>query len=357
MGSNIINVVALFKKSHGRPGDDYFRAIRNKIADLLARWHENPGNAALADKAYKLLDRMSDIRKDDTSGHTYDRAHTNSVVIPSRMRRTHYAAYLAGKLSTSDDIGDHFKSWMHNAAANGAVSLSETLDDFINENRPTFPNTGVELLQIFRNGAIEDAMRFISIAESFDRISLPSVLTQYNKAKLNILSADPDLRHIGITQLRNLQPPLRGCHPAEISWHEDNYSSFLKRDDRIKKIIRTHDADSLAIIEHTLRINAEQACQIKNEIQEEKGDLWGQHTEMNRKVVATLAVGTLVTGLAVQDKDTLLAIAEFVRMSVDALSVVAPSTEAASLGDGGLAQPSLMASEAVRATFGDGGLA
>jgi hypothetical protein len=250
----------------------------------------------------------------------------------------------------SEDIGDKLKSWMHNAAANGAITLGEAIDSLLVQKRAGADDESLRVLKVFRNGAFEDAVRFIALAENFDK---SSVLTAYNKAKLDILSKNPEVRSMGIGRLAAITPPADDCHPAEIPWHEDNCLMFKRHDDGIRKVISVHDADKLKMIDHVLELNCKKAQAIK----EARGDIWQQQPKPNRTVVATLATGLLVTGIATQNADTLEAIADFVRVSVEALSWLVPSAEAATLGDGGLAQPATMTIEAVRATFGDGGLA
>ena len=345
-----------------------FLAIRDELSSILERYQEDQADPELIDRVWKLVLKLEEIREEDTTGYTYERAITNTIVTSSRIKRTHYAAYMAGKVSMYDTIGDKFKSWMHNAAANGAISVGDLLDDMLIKLKDRGQDVDTcDLVRVFRNATFEDASRLLDHSLYFDPYS---PLTSYNKAKLDILSKERQLREAGIEKLMGIEGPQDNCHPAELAWHQNNFDMFSQVDKKMTSIIRTQDGDKFIRIEHGLKSNNDSA----KRTEAARGDIWKNQTRQNRMVVVGTSVGILIAGVtpfAVPESAEFLKhiLAYSVEQLISYLNTGAETEMAFStlgdvstLGDGGLAvhgseKLSSTASEVMRATFGDGGLA
>ncbi len=360
----IKKVIKLIKKYQNPTStDETFEVIRKELCVILKQYDKNQTDPELIDRAWQLIHKLEVINRDDDAGFTYERAITNSVVTSSRIKRTHYAAYMAGKTSMYEDVGDKFKSWMHNAAANGAISLGDLLDDlqFILRKQDD-KNEVSEHIKVFRNAAFEDAARILDFSVNFDS---SSPLTLYNKAKLDILSKQAELRQSGIEQLLKINPPQNDFHPAELSWHVNNYESFTNADVKMRKIMKVQDGDQYRLVEGALKRNYE----IATEIIKSRGNIWQNQTPANRSVVVTMSVGIAIAAIIPFFPPE---IGEYLKdilaVGLDQmLSHMDPNFEAQVIqntsGDGGIAAHvrnehlSIAATEMFRATFGDGGLA
>ena len=343
--------------------DEAFGAIRNEIQEILQKYQNNQSDAELITRVWQLIIRLEEIEEEDTTGHTYERAATNIVVASSRIKRTHYAAYMAGKISMYESIGDKFKSWMHNAAANGAISLGDLLDDVLLRLQGREDKQEVSgFVKVFRNAAFEDAVCLLDRSICFDP---SSPLTAYNRAKLYILSKQSELRQAGIEKIMEIDPPQRDCHPAELAWHENNYETFDRADTKMKNIIKTQDGDKFVLIKRTLERNQE----IARDIIRKRGDIWVNQTVPNRGAIVITSVGILaaaVSPFVVPEGTEILK--GILAHGVDSLLGLVDTSAGAQaatnvLGDGGLAAHgaedglSMAAADMIRATFGDGGLA
>ena len=328
----------------------------------MGRYQVDPGDGDLIRRASKFVLKLEEIIEEDTTGYTRERAATNTVVISSRIKRTHYAAYMAGKISMYDKVADKFKSWAHNAAAYGAIQVGELLDDILLRLGAQIEEEEFnDFVRIFRNATFEDAARLLDYSVHFDP---HSPLTQYNSAKLDILSKERHLREAGIEKLLEIQGPKEDCHPAELVWHQNNFDMFSRVDRKMVGIIQTQDGDKYVRIKHGLQRNNDLAKSIENQ----RGNIWQNQTRENRVVVVGTNVGIGIIGVlpfVVPESAELLkqALAHGVDLMVNYLDTgVERQAALGSLGDGGLAvtsteQFSVAASEMIRATFGDGGLA
>ncbi len=348
--SEVAKVIGRIVNKPKVEGDKRMDRLRTKLEKELKRFIEDPTNMGIVDNITRHIAELEDITSDEVSKPSHDRAKTNVAVASSRMRRTHYAAYMAGKWSDSDDLGDDFKSWMHNAAADGAISLGETIDQAVKNSKAGFEEKG--LLKVFRSGAYEDARRFLDLSKPFHP---DSPLTKYNSARVDILSKEPERRRLGIETLLSIKPPSDQSRRAEISWHLNNYECFKNSEHVVRHAIRTNDPDRLEIIDHQLKNNAEEAERLVDRIS------WDNQTEHNRLVMVTFSVGLAGCSYLGIDPDALTTVQDLIKHGVEIIAGLTNSTtgdevlQASFIGDGGLAYFS--GDEVLRATFGDGGLA
>lgn len=346
--TNIAKIVENLGKR--KQGDKNYEVVRSKLEEELRRFVDDSSNMGIVDNVMRYVNELEGIEMTDVSSSTFDRTQTNVVQASARVRRTHYAAYMAGKWSNSDEIGDDFKCWMHNSAADGAISLANLLDHILK--KKTVANEDAGLVKVFRASAYEDAARFLDLSKPFAE---NSPLTKYNIARLDILSKEKERRRIGIDHLKNIQPPHSGARRPELSWHQNNYDCFRSSDFSVRQIIQTHDPDSLPVIEHRLEENANIAKELVS------SSSWTNQTQLNRVVMVSFSVGVAGCSYLGIDPDALSIIQEFIQYAAESLPQLTeqlPSDEKerlAGLGDGGLAF--IDGSDIVRATFGDGGLA
>ena len=370
MNQIVIDFVNKVSERAKRSGDqdEVFESIREELADVVSLYAGSLTDSQLIERAWKLIIKLESIEKSRTTGHAYERASTNVVVASSRIRRTHYAAYMAGKLSTSEEVGERFKCWMHNAAAHGAITFAETIDDIVLSKRRKGSADELEILKVFRNGAFDDAARFIDLSAGFDR---SSCLTAYNRAKLDVLSKEKSLRTDGINRLSSIDPPEQDCDATEISWHKNNFDMFCNGDLKVREVIQREDADKLPLIEHTLKRNCDAAVRIEGE----RGNIWKNHSKKNTTAMAILSAGMAITSVPVlADPEMRDSVMQLLSMGSDYLFALIESGSepehiqlASYLGDGGLAVQDAIGLDKIgnhsntyqmiRATFGDGGLA
>ena len=358
---NAIKFVRLGSQPQTRM-DHEFLAIRQELGGIVERYQQDQTDPDLIRRVWALVLKLEEITEEDTTGHTHERAVTNTVVTSSRIKRTHFAAYMAGKISMYDTVGDKFKSWVHNAAANGAISVGDLLDDILLRLKAQDRESeNYEIVKVFRNAAFEDAARLLDCSVHFDP---SSPLTQYNKAKLDILSKERHLREEGIEKLLEIQGPQDDCHPAELAWHQNNYDMFNRVDKKMAGMIQTQDGDKYVRIEHGLKRNSD----VAKSIESNRGNIWQNQTKQNRLVVVGSLVGIGVAGVTpFVDPESAELLKQVLAYGVElVVSYLDTGTETQAalspVGDGGLAvrgaeQMSLAASEMIRATFGDGGLA
>lgn len=361
---NLGNVIQFIKRDSEAKtrADEEFLEVREELGEIIDRYQHDPSDGDLIGRAWKLVLKLEEVAEENTTGYTHERALTNTTVMSSRMKKTHYAAYMAGKISMYDTVGDKFKSWVHNAAANGTISVGELLEDVLLTLRERNGASEVnDLVKLFRDATFEDAARLLDYSVHFDP---HSPLTLYNKAKLDILSKERNLREAGINKLLTIQGPKDDCHPAELAWHQNNFDMFSHIDRKMTKIIQTQDGDKYVRIEHGLQMNSDRA----KSIEKSRGDIWQNQTKQNRLVAVGTTVGIGVVGVSpfvVPESVELLkqVLVHGVDLMIGYLDTgVERQAAFSSLGDGGLAvsgteQLSVAASEMIRATFGDGGLA
>ena len=232
---------------------------------------------------------------------------------------------------------------MHNAAANGALSLFEVISGNINK---FAESEACEVLKAFAYGAREDATTFLSFADSYDATS---VLTCYNRAKIDILSEDPVRIALGIDRLLNIEPPAIDTHPADLSWHKNNYECFVGSDRRVREIIKIHYGHQFEGVNMTLERNARKA----KDIESGRGEVWKAERPNAKALIVAGSVGTTIAASIFFTPDVRELLVNLLSLVVDvfAASMGDVHSIVAAFGDGGLPLK-----EAVAVTFGDGGL-
>jgi hypothetical protein len=207
--------------------------MRERAAEVLKEFAKNPGDLRLVAKCDRIVaefSRLHDLNSETGGLDQADssRLKTNIVTVAATSKRTHYAAYMAGKWGSDDTIEEPYRAWLHNAAADGAISLYEQL----NLSTPHVQDfASRRLLQVYADGAFFDASRFLDIA---DTIYPRCVITKYNRAKLEILEGGrtltegygEDLIRLGLRRVLDIPAPDKNAHFAELGWHENIYKSY-----------------------------------------------------------------------------------------------------------------------------------
>ena len=260
------------------------------------------------------------------------------------MRRTHFAAYTAGQYRNDPNIGDKYKNWMHNVAANGALSLHECIEDFsglLNDQSELAKRS----IEMFSFAAREDAKLFIDISEQIDP---KSCLTAYNRSKLAILTKQSDYVEYGVDKLLRIDGPTSDSHIPDLKWHMDNFDSFVDRDERVRRLIGTHVEHKRQSVHDRLEANSQRAAQLLAD----KGDDQ-QPKNTNRLAIAATSVGTVVTAALYFKPEIAELLREVLQITMELFE--ANSTDQiqhVKLGDGGVP----FSSRAAQVAFGDGGL-
>ena len=155
-----------------------YLSVRNDAEKILGEFKKDPLNTDLVEKCTHLVRRIENLNADKISSVNFLRSRSNIVYISALAKRTHYAAYMAGVWSADSSISKPFKAWMHNSAADSAISLYEAALPFVTGKKNKATRL---LLSIFAEGAIHDAQRFLDMA---DKHFPECAVTRYNKAKL-----------------------------------------------------------------------------------------------------------------------------------------------------------------------------
>jgi hypothetical protein len=262
--------------------DRRYEAIRTRARTLLDEYRKDPLNIDLAAECDRLVRELEGLDLKEMIEFNRDRSRANIVFISAQTKRTHYAAYMAGCLSSNQHVGDAFKAWMHNAAADGAISLYEAIRAVTQRHRSESQES--ELLRVFGNGAFLDARRFLTRAAEY----YPEcVLTGYNEAKVLILAGATtgDRRKIaaGINQLKGIVPPANDCHSAELVWHGNIYETYAQEETHLREIIGSFKEDEVPRLEQVFQTNAT----IAKKILDERGDAAWLNTSRITKVIVT----------------------------------------------------------------------
>jgi hypothetical protein len=138
-----------------------------------------------------------------------------------------------------------------------------------------------------------DAHRFLSHADVY----FPQcAVTKYNRGKLEILGGTPQAIERGVRLLQAIEPPAQDCHPAEVSWHSDNFDCFTRRDTEVRRILEVENGDALRSIGTLLKKNA----QVARNIKEARGDrLWSGQNRRSRAALTAISTGMVMTMYAV----------------------------------------------------------
>lgn len=325
------------------PGDTEFNARRTELADLCKSYAKDFINPDFLDKGASLIGKFDSITANDSSNATYNRAKVNATLTASRVRRTHYAAYLAGKYSADKNIGGKFKCWMFNIAAFSAMQLRTAIAsgiDLIEEGNEARP-----LLSTYANSAVSEVRTFLTMADEYDSTS---ALTLFNRACLEISIGKPNgVRH-GIESIKSIPEPAIDCHAADLSWHINIYDSFIDNQLDIQNRIATENGYAAKQIEAILKRNSDVAKKIKDD----RGDLWRDEKKHNKSLVTTAIFGAIVVGASFVSEEARSLIEEVIRNTGDLLA-------SNMTGDGGIAQGNIkdIGMTLAQVSFGDGGIA
>ncbi|MCZ6719910.1 MAG: hypothetical protein O6944_12270 [Gammaproteobacteria bacterium] len=351
---NFKDTVARIHKKQ-TPDDERYKELRSDAETLLNIYADDPLSTDLLNKCAEVIHRIDQLSLNNMKGYNFERARSNVVYLAASTKRINYASYMAGKWSASDDISKEVKVWMHNSAADGAITLYESLCfiyDYLRKEARSDKNAqhAGDIVNVYRTAAFIDAKEFLDFA---DEIVPACCLTQYNRAKLLAYSAEK-LAEIkqAIEILKNVTPlnPSE-FHAAEVYWHKDNYHMFQTKDSELKRIIGKYSDEESAveIIDHVLEKN----YKIADQIQDEKGEkIWesGRDGKLSKSLAVAASIGALsiASTYAGIDPDTLTDTAagllELLTSQADLLNSYldtnAFGSEArviASLGGGGLA--------------------
>ncbi|MBY5551307.1 hypothetical protein HFO61_31715 [Rhizobium leguminosarum] len=334
--------------------DDEFTELRADAGRLLQKLADGH-NAKVIEEIQEAIRRFEVLSKAKISHVNHQRAVVNQAVLSSRIRSTHYAAYIAGKFGSSDAIGNKFKCWLHNIAAHSATEAAFVIESLANiAEMKGGDKEIIDVAKVFRNSSLVDARRFLAWAQTYDR---GSALTSYNTARLDICSGVSDQITFGIESLLEIRAPSLNSEGPDISWHQNNLESF-NADAALNQIIPRHASHKYQLIKAKLDENS----RIAGEILESRGSgLWQNEHVPNRVAYGAFAATFLAVGIFAYDNTDLVAKGWELSADIyDYLHSMLSHSDAhkdtvaliAAAGDGGLAGKTLFA----RATFGDGGL-
>lgn len=334
---------AIKKDTTTKSEDKRYVRLRTKAEDLLIQYSQNPLDMDLIEQCDRLVDELKSLNSSEMSNMNYQRSQGNVVYISAQSKRTHYAAYVAGKWSTDKKLSGAFKAWMHNSAADGAISLYEAIE-LVERSVPGASDAfGMGMLKVFGQGSRHDGRRFLDLADEY----YPScVVTTYNRAKLDVFSRKPAGITNGVIALKNIPAPEHDCHPAELSWHIDNASSF-DHDFMLREILSAENPDDIERIEHTLQLNGS----VAEAILKARGEsTWDKQTNYTKVLVVAAATGIAATLWVILGDGDITRLLEFLAVHS---RIAEGAVEEYLAGGGGLFEEL----QQVRTVFGGGGLA
>ena len=339
--------LAIKHLSHSYEHDELFDQKRAELQKLCEVYADNPLNPDFLEKGARLIVDFEEIASDDKkSKTTSDRARVNAVVTASRVRRTHYASYLAGKYSSDKNIGSDFKCWIYNAAAFSAIQLRKAIADGV-ENLPK-NNLAIPQLSAFANSAIEEAEMYLDFANDHCK---NSVLTRFNKAVLEIYSEDKDRIRFAIELLRGLEVPTESDSSACLTWHANNYGCYIDPYFRIKELLKTEDGNAAEEIRIRLLKNKEVANRI-GKVRDKRGGRWEKESPRNLALVGCAIFGSAVSASVFLSPEAQQVLFEIISSVGDLLGLTMGDGGVAAVDGGGIAGQVL-----AQVAFGDGGIA
>ena len=282
-------------------GDRVYEEIRTKAEGILDQFREDPHNPALIEECARVVRSLETLNTTELSSIIYQRSRSNIVYISAVSKRTHYAAYMAGVWSEDPSISKPFKAWMNNSAADGAISLYEAAYPLIkpkqnnseeNTEDKLKDESNRKLLSIFAEGAIDDAGRFLEMA---DRHFPGGAITRYNRARMDIYHVELDRLRQGVENLKSIPCPSDDSEAPELFWHIDNYESFL-HDKMMRDRIQNETPENLQRIDEVLRKNSGEA-RMRKEARGSK--LWDPYSSRSKALLVGAATGIVMTLYAV----------------------------------------------------------
>lgn len=333
---------AISHLSHSYKHDELFEQKRAELQRLCEVYAHNPLNPDFLEKGARLIVDFEEIASDNkASKTTSDRARVNAVVTASRVRRTHYASYLAGKYSSDKNIGSDFKCWVYNAAAFSAIQLRKAIADGV-ENLSK-DNLAIPQLSAFAKSAIDEANMYLHFADDHCK---NSVLTRFNKAVLEIYSEDKDRIRLAMEILRNLEVPTESDSSAYLTWHANNYDCYIDPYFRIEERLKTEDGNAADEIRIRLLKNKEEANRI-GKVRDQRGGRWEKESPKNLALVGCAIFGSAVAASVFLSPEAQQVLMDIISSTGDLLDLT--------MGDGGVAQIAM--GDGSVAAMDDGGIA
>ncbi len=305
-----------FDQSEVRDENEAFEKLRGRLQSALAAYSQNPFQIAFLHKASELLDDYRALTLDKLRRYNVDRALSNQVYLAAQAKRSHFASYLAGKCASDDEIDGACKATMHNAAADGAISLFQALTAIYQAlpertKERKLPDieqgelaTIFDVLGMYAEAAYQDAVMLLDRAHDY----FPNgAVTLYNRARLEayVAKTPQDWQHCAAT-LRSLSSQGRldrsakDFHPVFISWHIDNHQSFMEKDGWLRrKITENLGKDEVVEISQMLKSSADPARRILDKHGHE--GLWSDWEAgksgrtRGRVLITTTVVGALLS--------------------------------------------------------------
>lgn len=325
----------------GRTNRTYL-SIRSDAKKILDEFKKDPLNTDLVEECTHLVRRIENLNADKLSNANFLRSRSNIVYISALAKRTHYAAYMAGMWSADSSISKPFKAWMHNSAADGAISLYEAALPFTTGKKK---KTARRLLSIFAEGAIHDAERFLEMA---DKHFPECAVTRYNKAKVDIYHIERDRVRQGVENLKSIPCPSDDSEAPELIWHVDNHDSF-SGDALMRERIQKETPEGLSQVAQVLLKNHDEA---NTRIEARGATLWAGYHPYAKAALVGGATGVVLTLYTVLGDSSLLDLVGIANAHAD-VTAAAADAQRSLVGGGGLA-----AMDFTRAIgFGGGGLA
>lgn len=356
-----------------------WRRIRIEAKNLVQQYLDNPCDVDLLARSHELVEELESI--DDSTESAQFRAKVNVANLTGKMRRSHFTSYVAGKYSVDDRLPAIFKIWLHNAAAHLSLDLMDNIQDIESRLRTivtTYDYQSDELLRtpdvlkVFANGALEDTIRFLDIADRFG-VGEHYSLTRFNMARLAAYRNHPST---AADRIREIQLPQSDDHPAILQWHQDNMNSY-SMDAKFQSILKDGESDFHADVLSKLSICSEQASSYI-EARGGRDGMWAdsetsadekRNFRLSRTVIAACGAGSASLLLAISPEATEFVI-NFLHSLMEGLELIPDATvqdlshipaedlshlsagSQVALGDGDWAMK--FESGVVGATFGDG---
>ena len=280
----IVHFTRAYKSVSGsRRTNKAYKELRREAERILEQYKENQLDTALLQECTNLVRRMENLNASKLSNINYMRSRSNIVYISAMAKRTHYAAYMAGVWSGDGSISKPFKAWMHNSAADGAISLYEATYPFI---RNAEDNASRRVLAIFAEAAILDAEVFLEMS---DRQFPECAVTRYNRARADIYHVERDRVRQGVQSLLSIPSPSESSEAPELIWHKDNFESFAN-DKLMRERIELETPENLARADEALRKNFD-AAQL--ELDKRRDELWEPYRPYAKAALVGMATGSV----------------------------------------------------------------
>ena len=325
--SSIVRFSESLKCVSGRNrADEAYLQLRQEAESILEQYKEEPLNTGLVEECIRLVRRIENLESSKLSSVSYMRSRSNIVYISAIAKRTHYAAYMAGVWSSDGSISKPFKAWMHNSAADGAISLYEATYPFV---KNAGDDINRRLLSIFSENAMLDAEVFLEMS---DKYFPECTVTKYNRARVDIYHVERDRVRQAPPPLLSITSPSDSSEAPELLWHKDNYESFAG-DELMRERIELETPEMLIRVTEVLRKNHDEA---RLEMDKRGGELWKSYRPYAKAALVGAATGTVAILYAMFGDPSLLDLITLASAHGDVITAAQESHDAL-LGGGGLA--------------------